>query len=109
MTTIFSTSTTKDLELRRLGLFQVPTEIVGSAELRKCKHEKNKTKQKNGGNWEEAGPSFSLFSALPLLCLPQSFVSSQPSENLEQAKDDYDKNPASGQNGARPGTVLLKV
>ena len=76
MTTIFSTSTTKDLELRRLGLFQVPTEIVGSAELRKCKHEKNKTKQKTEETGERQGLPFPFFQpchlcAFPsLLCLP---------------------------------------
>ena len=69
-----------------------------------------KKKKKNmGGNWGEAGPSFSPFSALPLLHLPHSFASSQPSESLERAKNDYETNPASGENGVRPGTVRLKV
>ena len=40
---------------------------------------------------------------------PATFASSQPSESLERAKDDYETTLASGQNGARPGTVRLKV
>ena len=80
--------------------------MVGSAELRKHKHEK---KYILGRHWGEEGPSFSLFPALPLSRLPHSYASSQPSESLERAKDDYETNPASGQNGARPGTVRLKV
>ena len=73
------------------------SETVRSAELRKHDHEKKKL----GQNWGEEGPSFSLF--------PATFASSQPSESLERAKDDYETTPARGQNGARPGTVRLKV
>ena len=74
------------------------SETVRSAELRKHDHEKK--------NWGETGERKDLpfpFSS------PATFASSQPSESLEWAKDDYETNPASGQNGARPGTVRLKV
>ena len=71
---------------KQISLFHPGSKMVESAELRKPKHEKKKTKQnktKTEGNWVKF-----LFHAPPTFNVPLTFASSPLSDSLEQAKID---------------------